>query len=253
MRGVIATVNLADERIEVVVSPPHPLAAEAEAVLFPVTQWAIHADMDLAINANFFALTGPDAKAGYRAGAAADILGLCVSGGEVVSPARTFEGQADPAILIMPDGTARVGCFAPGEEMGALAAVAGIGASKTDTRRGGLLVTGGKSQAADARVDPLIRHPRTAIGVKSDSRTLVLIVIDGRQPGWSDGATLEELAEVLIEAGVVDAVNLDGGGSTTMVWREPGTQSRRTNRASGVSGFRPVANALGIRVRPAAR
>ena len=134
-----------------------------------------------------------------------------------------------------------------------MAAVAGIGASKTDTRRGGLLVAGGKSQAADARVDPLIRHPRTAIGVKSDSRTLVLIVVDGRQPGWSDGATLEELAQVLIEAGVVDAVNLDGGGSTTMVWRDPGIGLLRTNRASGVSGFRPVANALGIRVRSNAR
>jgi hypothetical protein len=60
------------------------------------------------------------------------------------------------------------------------------------------------------------RHPRTAVARTGDGRML-LVTIDGRRKGWSQGVTLRELVGVLRQLGAVDAVNLDGGGSTTTV------------------------------------
>ncbi len=57
--------------------------------------------------------------------------------------------------------------------------------------------------------------PRTIIAQRKDGIVLFLI-IDGRQPGYSDGATMNEVIEVLIRYGAYNAANLDGGGSTTM-------------------------------------
>ncbi|MBN1629332.1 MAG: phosphodiester glycosidase family protein [Thermoleophilia bacterium] len=61
------------------------------------------------------------------------------------------------------------------------------------------------------------RHPRTGVGLRDN--TLVLVTVDGRQPGYSEGMTLEEFAHLFVELGCTDALNLDGGGSTTMVVR----------------------------------
>jgi exopolysaccharide biosynthesis protein len=61
------------------------------------------------------------------------------------------------------------------------------------------------------------QHPRTVIGQYANG-DIILIVIDGRQPGWSNGISLEELQILLMEYGVVDAFNLDGGGSSTFVY-----------------------------------
>jgi hypothetical protein len=59
------------------------------------------------------------------------------------------------------------------------------------------------------------RHPRTAVG-RTSGGDLLLLTIDGRQPGWSAGVSLRELVNVMRSLGAVDAVNLDGGGPTTM-------------------------------------
>lgn len=59
-----------------------------------------------------------------------------------------------------------------------------------------------------------VRHPRTAVAV-TRRRTILFVTLDGRQPG-SAGMTLDELAEELVSLGAVEAMNLDGGGSTTM-------------------------------------
>jgi len=92
------------------------------------------------------------------------------------------------------------------------------------------------------------RHPRTAVGLSEDKQTLYLVVVDGRQPNYSEGATLPELAQILLNAGAYDAINLDGGGSSTIVIDENGTpkilnspiQSRIPARE------RPIANHLGV-------
>ncbi len=65
------------------------------------------------------------------------------------------------------------------------------------------------------------RHPRTAVGLKEDG-TLEIVVVDGRQPGYSDGMTLFELADFMRKRGVLTALNLDGGGSTVLAARNVG-------------------------------
>ena len=61
------------------------------------------------------------------------------------------------------------------------------------------------------------KHPRTVIGQYANG-DLIFIVIDGRRPGWSKGISLEGMQIKLLELGVVNAYNLDGGGSSTMVF-----------------------------------
>ncbi|MFS8084497.1 MAG: phosphodiester glycosidase family protein, partial [Acidobacteriota bacterium] len=81
-------------------------------------------------------------------------------------------------------------------------------------------------------------HPRTAIA-KLKSGQILLVTVDGRQPGESIGMSLNMLADLLIEFGAVEAINLDGGGSTTMVIR-----NKLVNKPSDDTGERPVSDAL---------
>lgn len=83
------------------------------------------------------------------------------------------------------------------------------------------LLEGGRLSAElESRKDAMERHPRTAIGIKENK--LYMVTVDGRQPGYSDGMNLAEMAEFLLSQGVKDAINFDGGGSTTMVVRKQG-------------------------------
>jgi exopolysaccharide biosynthesis protein len=59
-------------------------------------------------------------------------------------------------------------------------------------------------------------NPRTAVGLNGDNTKLIMMTVDGRQNGISEGVTLPELANLLSEYSVTNAINLDGGGSTTM-------------------------------------
>lgn len=82
------------------------------------------------------------------------------------------------------------------------------------------------------------RHPRTGVGFSRDSTTLYLITVDGRQES-SSGMSLDEFAKLMILAGVSEGLNLDGGGSTTMV-----IHGDVVNRPSDPEGERTVGNAL---------
>jgi len=63
----------------------------------------------------------------------------------------------------------------------------------------------------------LLQHPRTAALLDESGRTFLLMVVDGRQQGYSEGVSIPELADIAIEYGAYTAVNLDGGGSSTLV------------------------------------
>jgi hypothetical protein len=92
------------------------------------------------------------------------------------------------------------------------------------------------------------RHPRTALGIDAKGRRAWLVVVDGRQTGLSEGATLQELSEIFTELGASDAINLDGGGSTTMVVAETsGAKVLNSPIHTGIPGReRPSANHLGF-------
>lgn len=97
-----------------------------------------------------------------------------------------------------------------------------------------------------ARALATARHPRTAVGQSRDGKRLFLVVVDGRRPGHSVGMTLPELARLMLELGATEAINLDGGGSSTMAVRTSDAEPRVVNRPSDAEGERPVGNALGI-------
>lgn len=95
-------------------------------------------------------------------------------------------------------------------------------------------------------------EPRTAIGLNRNGRYLYIIVVDGRQPFYSDGATFLELAELLIEQGAFVAMSLDGGGSSTLVIEGDDGLPRILNTPidNYIPGReRPVGNHLGVYVR----
>ena len=87
------------------------------------------------------------------------------------------------------------------------------------------------------------RNPRTGIGF-TDSGGVILVVVDGRQPKWSVGASLREFAEIMHDLGAVQALNLDGGGSSTMV-----VEDEVVNRPSD-GNLRRISNAVLVLAGP---
>lgn len=82
------------------------------------------------------------------------------------------------------------------------------------------------------------RNPRTLAGIKRDG-SLLLVTVDSPQPGYSVGLSFEESARLMRALGATDALNLDGGGSTTMTIGE-----MLINRPSDKTGERPISDAL---------
>jgi exopolysaccharide biosynthesis protein len=77
-------------------------------------------------------------------------------------------------------------------------------------------------------------HPRTAMGYTSNGK-LIILVVEGRNTGKAEGASLPELAEIFLSLGVVEALNLDGGGSSCLL-----VQGKETIRPSDKEGQRAV-------------
>jgi hypothetical protein len=148
-------------------------------------------------------------------------------------------------IPVAPDDGAPGGDFAPGEGTpGAGTPTAVLGPGPRLLRAGRIAVSAtvegfDPPQAPDFfRSFVTGRNPRTLAGVRQDG-TLLLVTVDGRRPGWSAGMTLTEAARLMRSLGATDALNLDGGGSSTMVVR-----GEVVNRPSDRVGERPVSNGL---------
>ncbi|MBN1230986.1 MAG: phosphodiester glycosidase family protein [Anaerolineales bacterium] len=92
-------------------------------------------------------------------------------------------------------------------------------------------------------------QPRTAVALDRPGRRIIIVIVDGRQPGYSEGATLAEMASLLLENQGYTGMNLDGGGSTTLVISDADGNPQVLNSPvhTGVPGTeRPVANHLGF-------
>lgn len=88
-------------------------------------------------------------------------------------------------------------------------------------------------------------HPRTAIGTSKDGETLYLVTVDGRQNS-SVGMTQQELAEFLLDIDVYNAINLDGGGSTTMLARKLGDTTLSIINSPSGGSLRAIINGVGV-------
>lgn len=102
---------------------------------------------------------------------------------------------------------------------------------------GGRLVTNG---AANSDFEAGAA-PRTAVGIKADGN-IIFYTLDGRQSGYSYGAQLKTLAKRMVELGCVDALNLDGGGSTTISAWFPGKDNTMVVNSPSDGYLRSVAN-----------
>lgn len=165
-----------------------------ETIGLKTSTFLLRYGLQLAINAAPF---GPVLD---EEGLLMDVAGFQVSQGRPVSgPSKEY-----PALLMMRDGRVRIQP-PPFPSEGVLTAVGGFDI----VLREGIDVT-------PKRANPPV-HPRTAVGISSDGHWLWLMVVDGRQPGYSLGATLHDLAAWLQILGASEGINLDGGGTTTMV------------------------------------
>lgn len=171
------------------------------------------------VNADFFDMGGTNV-----------MRGLCIKDGKLIS------GTGDrPWFGITTEGNAVMGTaneYTPYKDK----LVTAVGGSHVILRDGGTDNLSIGTEFSDTR------HPRTAAGVTSDG-TVVLIVVDGRQPAISNGASLADLAYIMSTLDCVNAINLDGGGSSTFILKNEKGELVTENSPSG-GALRAVANGL---------
>ncbi len=167
----------------------------------------------------------------------------------VVSEVRPADGgwPIDPATVVLTAPTTSIlGGLLPGEPVTLSTAVTvgwesiqqAVGGREWIVRDGAVSISPRPASADEI-------HPRSAIGLTADGR-LILATVDGRQPGWSAGVRLPELAELMLSRGATNAINLDGGGSTSLAIRRAGTNGPvLVNRPSDGSE-RAVTNSIQV-------
>lgn len=178
-----------------------------------------------------------------KAGDPVDVSGAAIAHGRVVSPVETGEDARVNAILCIAGASVVIhdGQDCPGRPDHAMAAGPRL-LARGEPRS---FSDHGARYGAD-------RHPRTAIGLDADAPRAWLVVVDGRQAGFSEGMSLAELTALFVELGAEDALNLDGGGSSTMVLAgQGGARVVNSPIHTAVPGReRPSANHIGIRAKP---
>lgn len=166
-----------------------------------------------------------------------DVSGLHVSRGKVVSKAAK---TGYPALLLTQSNRARIASPPFGNLDEVWNAVSGFSVVLKD----GAVLPGTPDL-----------HPRTAAGISADGRWLVWLVVDGRQRSYSGGATTAEMGEWLKALGCAEGINLDGGGTSTLVIAgKQGPQILNRPIHLGIPGNeRPSGSHLGVRARPLAK
>lgn len=140
-----------------------------------------------------------------------DNVSLVISDGHVVSPLDPHRAWV---LNITPDHHVQIRKVTANE-------ISKPDSQLHDTIAGSdLLVDQGKLVAPTGSKFDDSHPPRTAAGVTREGH-LLLMTVDGRQPGFSEGMSLQEVARFLMAHGAVEALNLDGGGSTTMAIADP--------------------------------
>lgn len=226
---MVHTVQIDSSQVDFFVTPGDP-QSDRDITARTTSAFLKEFGLQLAVNANFFSpfdASFPVVAVYPQIGESIFIHGQAISSG--VEYAQPKVGY--PVLCISPDSVMinSFSCPIPTEY-----AVAG----------NQMLVSGGSPVA---NLDNKTLHPRVAIGITQEGRVLVMVV-DGRQKGYSEGVTLKELADLLVRYGVKDAVNLDGGGSATLVH---GAGERLNSvRQTGLPIERPVGNHLGIWAQP---
>ena len=176
-----------------------------------------------------------------------DIARVTVVDGEVVEASGLVDEAGDPQVpdggqvLLGRDaGAATLAELEVGDEVDVeIGPSADVDAAIAGSNQ---ILTDGEVPAMDSDLATGV-HPRTAVGMSRDGTELFVLTIDGRS-GASRGMTLPELGEFFQDLGAHNAVNLDGGGSTTMVARPAGAHEATVQNAPSDGEQRTVPNAL---------
>ncbi len=239
----IVKLDLHSPGLKVLVSPglaqPTP---DQEAVAHTTAEFLSQFKVQLAINANFFFPFREKTPWDYypHSGDPVNLVGQAISNGSEYS-----QGESDWPVL----------CFAASQRARILAS-GQCPAGTAQAVAGNLIFLAGGQPTPLTRdsADSQKPYPRTAVALDRAGQTLWLILIDGKQPLYSEGVTLAELSQITQQLGADTALNLDGGGSTTLVVATPsGPQLLNAPIHTKLPlRQRPLANQLGFYARPQA-
>ena len=236
----VVTIDLTAPGIGVLVTPGKVTPEWMEITARTTSEFVSEFKLQLAINGGFFFPFHEHTPWDYypHSGDMVNVLGQAISNGQPYSPVE----PGWHVLCVSADKRAQISDDEKCPE-GTAAAVAG---SSILVARG--FPVSPRKDAPDN--DDL--YPRTAVGIDQQGKKLWIIVVDGRQPLYSEGVTLAELTNFVMELGAYTALNLDGGGSTTLVvaggWGPRPLNAPIHTRIP--MRQRPVANHLGIYAQP---
>jgi hypothetical protein len=236
MRLFIAEVDVTNPRVHVRVAPggPDPDGAGPwETTLMPPTRIATRESFDLVVNGDFFDARNIKDAEGEESQYRSDIWGEAK--GPAVSNGKTWSTSSKklPCLVVYKNRKVTI------EDVDKPAADAWA------------VISGNTMLVADGKVIPhenKKKHPRTVVGLDKKGTKLTILVVDGRKPGVSIGMSYDELAQEMVRLGCWRAVNLDGGGSTVMAFRDPSNNEYKIVNTPTDGRERAVVNALGIMV-----
>jgi len=240
----VVQVDLTSPKVSVRVSPAGKDPdgdGEWQTVLQPPSEIAQREKFDVCINASFFSARNTQdaegAKSGYVAGKWASAEGYAMTDGKLWSSKPRPKW---PVFYIAADRSAHI------IHSGTLPADA-----KQAVQGNAMVLEDGKIVEPTGMMT--VRHPRTVIGLDAGGKTLTILTVDGRRPGVSIGMTGKELGEEMQKLGCQNAMNLDGGGSTELVLRDPETGKLKVMNQPSDGRERAVADVVGISVTDAKR
>jgi hypothetical protein len=196
----IAEIDLSSPGLSFLVSPSNGALPGDSTPQF-TRDFVEQVGAQVGINGNFY---------NFASGGQLDALGLVVSNGDAYSP---FDSGFVDALNISPDKVATI-IRATGRGGTTHTPVTTLFNAVSGNTR--LVIDGSKTTANSPA------EPRTAVGVTADGK-LLLFTVDGRNTPHSNGLTYAEMADVLVRWGARNAINLDGGSSTTFVMDDPRT------------------------------
>jgi hypothetical protein len=246
----IITLDLTRPGLKMAITPPDR-SMGMEQIAHTTSSFLIISGAQAAINAGYFnpvnggSFNGEDYYP--KEGQPVDVAGMARGGGLPVSPVEYDQDYRVTAILCIRGARVRIN---DGQRC--------AGRTSDAASAGPRLLTKG----VDTPLPPgeffsdAVKEPRTAVGLSANRKTAWLIVVDGRQEGYSMGASLPEMVTLFRELGAADAINMDGGGSATMaVADKSGTPKLLSSPIhTNVPGReRPVANHIIVFARALTR
>jgi hypothetical protein len=235
----IVSVDLNAPGVKPLVTPGMPPSSDRETSARTTSEFLREFKLQLAVNGSYFHHFEEKTPWDYypRSGDRSHPLGEVISNGYRYS---------------VTEGGWRVLCFSQNNR----AQIFDSGKCPVDTIQGiagsKIFIDRGKPKAEFSQTPNDKPYPRMAAAIDREGKKLWLITVDGKQPLYSEGVKMSELTEIAMELGAYTALNLDGGGSTTLVMAA--TQGAKVLNAPIHTKLpmreRPVANHLGFYANP---